>query len=238
MKFPLDHYSRNARLLPALIIAIPISTTLAGFGSSVSSAVATVLAAGSALGLTPLLAQLGRDKGKEKEANLFRLWGGKPSVAKMRYREPSLNCVTRMRYITKAKKLLSLGKWPTPEDEAKDPEGADRNYEALTNVLLERTRDTQRYPLIYAELVNYGFRRNLWGLKPLGTISSFVSLLASVAQVIYQLRLVHHASPLAISAVVIDASLLWAWTSWITPAWVRITADAYAERLLSSLEQV
>jgi hypothetical protein len=238
MKFPLDHYSRNARLLPALIVAIPISTTLAGFGASVSSAVAAVLGAGSALGLTPLLAQLGRDRGKTKEVTLFTLWGGKPSVKKMRHREPSLNSVTRARYIAKAKKLLSIRHWPSSEEEATDPNGADRNYDALTNLLLERTRDTRRFPLVYAELVNYGFRRNLWGLKPIGFLSSIFSLSASVSQLIYQVRVIHRPSTLTISAVLVDLAFLIVWTYWINPDWVRIPAEAYAERLLSSLEKL
>ncbi len=238
MKFPLDHYSRNARLLPALIVAIPISSTLAGFGAFFSAAVGAVVAAGSALGLTALVAQLGRDQGKRKEAGLFRLWGGKPSVAKMRHREQSLNPITRKRYIDKAMKLLSLHQWPSPEDEGKNPEEADQHYEALTNLLLERTREVRRYPLVYAELVNYGFRRNLWGLKPIGLLSSALSLMTSGAQVLYQFRTAHHTSPLALSAVLIDAVLLLVWAGWITPNWVRITADAYAERLLSSVENM
>ena len=45
--------------------------------------------------------------------------------------------------------------------------------------LREATRDTSRFPLVFAENANYGFRRNLWGLRPIGTGVAVVLLLFS-----------------------------------------------------------
>ena len=47
--------------------------------------------------------------------------------------------------------------------------------------LREATRDTSRFPLVFAENANYGFRRNLWGLRPIGTGVAVVLLLFSWA---------------------------------------------------------
>ncbi len=233
-----DNYSRNARLLPAFICAIPASITFAAFGSSVSAAIATVIGGASALGLTALLAQLGRDRGKSKEAGLFTIWGGKPSVAKLRHRNNSINPHTKSRYISKARGLLPEIAWPTSDEERTDPIGSDQKYEALSNFLLERTRDSKKYPLVYAELVNYGFRRNLWGLKPIGITCVVICCIALLLQSSYGLHRHVTTPPLTLVVASADIIVLLIWSFWITPNWVRIAADAYAERLLSSLELI
>jgi hypothetical protein len=56
-------------------------------------------------------------------------------------------------------------KAPTAEAEAADPAGADAYYARCGDWLREHTRDRKRFKLIFEELVTYGFRRNLLGLK-------------------------------------------------------------------------
>jgi hypothetical protein len=41
---------------------------------------------------------------------------------------------------------------------------------------------------------------------------------------------------ISILALLVNAALLAVWVFVITPAWVRIAADAYAERLLESID--
>jgi hypothetical protein len=49
--------------------------------------------------------------------------------------------------------------------EAENPAEADACYEAATKVLIQRTRDKEKYHVLFQELIDYGFRRNTWGLK-------------------------------------------------------------------------
>ena len=86
--------------------------------------------------------------------------------------------------------------------------------------------------------MNYGFRRNLWGLKPLGlalSASSFVACLASV-------WLTKDAPESQTGAAVVASSLTLIvflfWTVLVNESWVRIPADAYAARLLESCEDL
>ena len=68
----------------------------------------------------------------------------------------------------KLSELLNGTAIPTPQDEKRDPERADQVYDACVSCLIERTRDKTRFRLLFEENCNYGFRRNLWGMKPLG----------------------------------------------------------------------
>lgn len=47
--------------------------------------------------------------------------------------------------------------------------------------LREQTRDPKMFPIVYEENVNYGFRRNLLGLKPTGAAIAVVGSLAAIA---------------------------------------------------------
>src|SRR5947208_9959356 len=76
-------------------------------------------------------------------------------------------------------KLVRDVKLPTSEEEAADPEGADQRYEACVRFLRNATRDRSTFPLVFAENVNYGFRRNLWGMRSAGIACSAVSALGA-----------------------------------------------------------
>jgi hypothetical protein len=45
-------------------------------------------------------------------------------------------------------------------------------------------------------------------------------------------------SPTVIACGTIDLALIFVWAFWLTPSWVRIPAEAFAERLLSSCESL
>jgi uncharacterized membrane protein YczE len=64
----LDRYTVQARLVPALIVALPIA--LAAVVAVGAVVWATVIGVAAWAGVTALLAQVGRDAGKRKEAAL------------------------------------------------------------------------------------------------------------------------------------------------------------------------
>src|SRR6266852_6401889 len=164
---PLDEYDRNARLKPALLAMLPASLLVITLGAAYSTAVGVVAGPLTAIGFTYVLAQFARDWGKQKQPQLFALWGGQPTTAKLRHRNSTLNLHTRARYHEIAGRLV--GKvMPSPAEEAANPEAADLVYETVGDCLRERTRDKRKFPLVFKELVSYGFRRNLWGMKRFG----------------------------------------------------------------------
>ena len=55
-------------------------------------------------------------------------------------------------------------------------DATDTHWEACTEELIRRTRDRVRFPLVFEGLVQYGYRRNLLGLKRVGLPVSIAAL--------------------------------------------------------------
>jgi hypothetical protein len=232
-----NEYSRNARLKPALLVSLPLATLAVGYGLKSSIMIGALFGPLAAAGLTYLLAHLTRDFGVMKQAELFRSWGGKPSITKLRHRNVSLNPHTRARYHQKAAELLGRP-MPTVAEEEAEPAAADSLYEAYSNVLLERTRDTKVFRLVFEESVSYGFRRNLLSMKTLGFWLCVGCTLLEAFLVVRALRIT---GQIEISNAIfagLDLFLLLCWWLVITPDWVRRAAEAYADRLLAASENL
>lgn len=228
----LDTYTRRARLQPALLVALPLGiATLAWFPHGLEGW-------GALWGLivwsggTALIAQIGRDWGKKKEVKLFEMWSGKPTTRMLRHRDAPNKVILERRH-KKLKEIMGGVDIPTSEEEQANPTAADDVYEACATFLREKTRDKKRFNLVFEENCNYGFRRNLWGMRPLGISIAIVGLAAVVALFILKKGLV---PALAIACGIGNLLLLLGWILWFTPSWVRIPAEAYSERLLESCE--
>jgi hypothetical protein len=144
----------------------------------------------------------------------------------------------RRRYHEKLIKLVPNVHLPTPEEEARDPAAADQAYEAYTRYLINQTRDTAKFPLIFEENINYGFRRNLWGMRPAGIVLAILGM--GIALGATYLAWIKN-DPLwlvALGATVVNICLVVWWAVRITSAWVFIPAKAYAERLLEACDSL
>lgn len=238
MKSGLDEYARNARLKPAFLVALPIALTVAILGFKQSATEGTLFGLASSLGFTFLLSQLVRDRGKAREPWLFMRWGGKPTTVMLRYSDTRLNVYTRARYHKRLSAMLPEINLPTAEQEKANPAEADAAYASCGDYILSKTRDKERFHLLFQENVNYGFRRNLWAIKPVGIAISILSLaaLSLVTQVEARAGTVPWFANL--TAIAIVALLLTWWLVRITPSWVKIVADAYAIRLLASIDEL
>ena len=209
----------------------------ASLGFKQSATEGTLFGLASSLGFTFLLAQLVRDRGKAKEPWLFEKWNGKPTTAMLRHCDSRLNVHTRARYHARLSSMLKM-KLPTSEQEKTKPADADAAYSTCGDYLLSRTRDKERFQLLFQENVNYGFRRNLWAMKPVGITICVLSLVALA----FITRMEAGAGTVPwfanLSAIAIVALLLTWWVVRITPSWVKIVADAYALRLLGSIDEL
>jgi hypothetical protein len=161
----IDAYTARARLAPTLITALPAVALLAG-GLLAPGQVARLGSA--AIGAVLVLAShLARDAGRRHEERLWQSWGGAPTLRRLRFRgggHPTQVAAlhARIEHV--------LGP-PLPDADAEDadPDGADAAYNDAVRRLRNRVRgDRQHFPLVFEENVNYGFRRNLRGLKPWG----------------------------------------------------------------------
>jgi putative Mn2+ efflux pump MntP len=229
-----DEYTRNARLKPAFVTIIPLALLGIGLGVKISVIATAIITPLVSLGLTTLVAEFTRDFGKKKEPELYRAWGGKPTTLKLRHTNPSLNTHTRARFHSKLQQLLAK-EIPSAHDELENPEVADAIYETAGDLLREKTRDTQRYRLLFEELMSYGFRRNLWALKPIALTLSFLCTAISTGVLIFESYNSVH-DWILFGTTALNWLLLICWLSIINPEWVRQSADEYANRLLSALD--
>lgn len=233
----LDPYSRQARLQPALIVVVPVALLIVVWFPALWSVWGAVITVASSCGTTLLLSQMARDRGKRLEPELYAAWGGKPSVALLRHADLTIDENTKARYRAFLTSQVPGLKLPTPSEEQADGARADSAYESATAWLLTQTRDTKKFGLLFRENISYGFRRNLWGLKPIGLPIAIASACASTAVLAYNYVATHAALP---AQVVIVTLATWAlallWATWLKPSWVRIPADAYGRQLLAACD--
>jgi hypothetical protein len=233
-----DAYERKARLYPALLLFIPIALVVGcGLGKSISGAKAVVGVFITCGGLL-LLAQIARDAGKRKERSLFAKWGGIPSVSIFRHGDSRMDPITKARCHKKMSSLVKEAKAPSAVDETTDPIAADRVYTAWSTYIRVNTRDTRKYPLLFQENINYGYRRNVWGLRPTGIVVTSLSLIGAVAWLYLRFRSTGQMSLELMFAAVVSSILLILWLFRFTTNWVRIPADAYAERLAEAVHSL
>ena len=248
MKSRFDRYTVQARIQPALVTALPLGLLVLAWASNGATATGILWAVVVTGGGTGFLAQIARDLGRRKQAGLYREWGGPPTTQKLRFQgnaNRELLNRRRQKLETVANQTL-----PTGEEETGDPVVADQRYESAVAYLLEATRDHEKFPLVLEENINYGFRRNLWGMKPYGVgIASLATLaawglflsdlLVSGGELVWYERLFVDPEPdltVRLIGSMLNMSMLVGWIFVIRPEWVKTTADAYAERLIAAVD--
>ena len=224
--------------MPMFIVLFPVGVACALWLPNFVAIARMAGALAGPLGLAMLLSQIGRDRGYRKQPELWQKWGGSPTVQLLRHGNEKFNPVIRERYHGRLGLLLPDLTLPSHEEEKCDPRCADDIYEACVKYLIGRTRDQEKFPMVFKENVNHGFRRNLWGLKPLGLVLSASAFVACVASA----WLMKDASESQMGTAVVASSLTFVvflfWIVVVNEMWVRIPADAYAARLLESCEDL
>lgn len=231
MKSILDHYSLRARAFPVYLTILPAALVLAailpdGLNLPLGVAAAIVFAP-----LAFLSGQIGADYGKRLEKRLWRQWGGAPTTRFLRHSNREFNQVTRQ---SVHEKLRSLGQHvPLKDEEESNTQAADTYYESCTKELIRKTRDHVRFPLVFKGLTEYGFRRNLLGLKPFGLPIVAVSFLLCVLFVGIKWN-ENKELAVTIVATLLVAGLFLTWVTWISKGTVSLAADRYASFLLEA----
>ena len=159
----LDSYTMTARFGPATVVLLPVVVVLALLLPENLSSVDTIAGGVTISGLGALLTGWVRDRGSRTEKALLEVWGRFPTISLLvgdtvedtderRRAGPKLN-----KLFPKLVNEKSPGEFEITQDAA----------ETITRILLEKTRDSGKFPLVAAENASYGFRRNLYALKPL-----------------------------------------------------------------------
>lgn len=166
---PFDTYTVRARIIPSLLAALP------------SLALPFVLVPWNRLGLSNIIvttmsfvllyafADLARRSGHRVEQRL-----GTRSTPELWHRSnmelPNSTKELYRSFVAAALKRIA----PTEAEELQQPEAANDFYKGASDWLRNETRDVKKFHLLFGELITYGFRRNLRGLKPIAIVMNIV----------------------------------------------------------------
>ncbi len=230
-----DSYTIHARIIPVLIVILPVLLVLTIWASSVKEVFGGTVATAC---LYAIIAQVGRDFGKKSELKLFETWGGMPSTRMLRHSGSYLSVLTLNRYHKKLINIVpNVSNMPTKDQERQDPKAADTIYASCADWLRVNTRSHERFPLVYEENKNYGFRRNVFGLRLLGiTVSSLSALLLFIV-LGYKLYFSGKIDYVEGSIIIFNLLLVMFWVFYVSPAWVRVAAEEYAKRLVEACDR-
>jgi hypothetical protein len=138
-----DAYTRRARLSPALIVVLPVASVALMLFPNKLTLLGILVSLLVGFGGAALLAQVGRDMGKQKEQSLFAIWeGGKPTTRILRHSTAPNVKVLALRH-SKLQTLLPNLHLPTAAEEIVSADQADETYEACATFLHNKRKCTR-----------------------------------------------------------------------------------------------
>ena len=243
-----DSYAFEARVQPALLSVLPFGLLILAVLPNYPLVVTALIALLSTAGGPAISAQMGGDKGRKKEAELWASWGGPPTTRLLRHRRIPGDIILPAG-IRQEIELWAGFTLPNEKEETACPTCADAKYQKVVASLREATRDKSRFPLVAAENINYGFRRNLWGLKPIGASSACILALVSWTLTLLTVwgrpwpdpwwdifRNPDSAVVVRLIISIVGSMLVAFWLLKVRPGWIKIAAEGYATRLLRSIQ--
>src|SRR5262245_18268388 len=152
-----DYYTLRARLLPAVLAAIPPLSLAAIWISWDSFSLSQLLATIAIFCVLYAFSVVARREGKRIEPLLKKKTGGQPTTTMLRYRDDTFTAEQKKRYHAFLAKQLKE-KAPAASDEAKDPAKADGFYQRAGDWLRTATANRKRFNILFDELITYGCR--------------------------------------------------------------------------------
>jgi len=147
-----------------------------------------------------------------------------------------MNATLRGRRHAAIRSLYPDVKIPTPAEEAADRDAAYTQLNAIVVLLLGRAKDKARYPLVFEENCNYGFRRNLYGMRWIGFAVALICA-AALGLWLYLLFSSHQPVPVITPFLeAVNVAMMPVWLFWVNEAAVRRGADLYADRFFEMLD--
>lgn len=232
----IDFYSMRSRVAPAVLTASPaIALGIAGLPLLDGANKFWSLIA---FAFTTFAALVARKAGNRVQGSLYEAWGGMPTTSRLRFRDNGSSAEVSRRHADVERVLGGGLRLPTQADEQADPAAADHEYAAAMKRVLGKARKHAVRPLLSVENRNFGYSRNLLGLKPLGVTTAVGTLVGSllVAVGFVVAGEVTDGLPLAFPILVsVVALVLW---PQVDASFVRPSAEAYADQVVEILDDL
>ena len=215
----------------------PLFLTVAVWIPAVYELGVSFVSLAAACGTVVFLAHVARALGREAERALFVSWSGPPTTRWLSHGDDNLDPLTKSRYHACLTRHIDGWVAPSPTDERRDKSKADLVYGSAIRWLREQTRDRKRYPLVFEENVSYGFRRNLYGLKPIGLCLAFLCTGANYFALKTSLSNTTTIGS-GVSSLVLSLAAAVCWIAVVRRTWVRDSAEGYARALLGTCDEI
>ncbi len=227
-----DRYEINARLKPALFTVVPLLILPATWLPEVWTALGGLAALLVTCGVTVLMAQIARQRGRALQKRWADL-GPESSARLLSHADVTIDPLTKARYHRfLASKDLAI---PTAAEESASGLAA---YRACVTWLLANTRDKDRFHLLAEENIAYGYRRNLFALKPIALVVLAVALTANSTALWVRWPVVDTRYWVGMAVEVGLVGVVTAWLVAVRPAFVADASQSFAERLLACCDEL
>ncbi|NGM33052.1 hypothetical protein G4G93_03720 [Methylobacterium sp. DB0501] len=229
-----DAYSLRARVCPALLAFLPTLALLFVLVPWDRLRLSNTLVSVMSLVLLYAATDLAQRRGKVVEVKL----GTRTSPEIWHRNDPAIPEPSKARYRAFVAAKISVPV-PAEQDEQTQLQQANAFYLAAADWLRENTRDHKRFSILFDNLISYGYRRNLLGLKPVALVCN--GFVASSAAAILWLQpplftriedLNEKLLGVTVAVVLHSAYMLFA----VTAAPVRDASRTYGRRLALSCE--
>jgi len=235
-----NHYELKARFFPALLLLTPVILATLIWYPELMEIDSSIIAVIISIIIIFFLAKLCRDRGFQLEKTLKEEWGNYPSISMLKFSDNRIDEITKKRYHKYLKENIvdiNLPNDLTEENEKKD--FYDLNYRSANKWLVEKTRDTTKYNLLFQDNINYGFSRNMLGVKTFGIYFSLIAIGLNIFGIYKEYHTISLEIPLKIwLSVLVSLFFLFIWIFLVNKNWVKNAADAYARTLLATCEKV
>lgn len=234
LKFPLDSYEIKARILPALIISIPVLITLWSCYKLEFTALSELFKGILSFAIIYALAIVVRALGKRIENELWKSWGGIPSTQIVTWKNQIIGDELKTLYLQTAHDKLNLPT-PTKEQEEADPVKAAELINQVFKRIQGLIRQKDKDGLWSMANADYGFARNLLGSRFLWFSVSAAMTLISGYNIYFQFSDTILIG-LVLNAIMTFASLYIGW--FLLPEYTKQVAFRYAEHAWESFYNV
>lgn len=234
-----SQYELKARFFPGIIVLTPFALAILILYPELISLESSIFTIMAVIVIIFFLAKLSREAGKKKEKNLMKKMGNYPSTIMLRYSDNEIDSVTKQRYHNFFKENVHGIELPSSSDHEKEnPDFYEQQYNSAVKWLLENTRDYKKYDLLLQDNINYGFSRNMLGIKPFGIFFSIVACIINPYTLLVHNN--HNLSQIPLKvwlSYLVYIIFLSLWIFFVKEKWVKSTAFAYARTLLATCEK-
>ncbi|WP_158711508.1 hypothetical protein [Streptomyces xylophagus] len=230
----LNAYERRARLVPGVLAIVPLIVLFAVLGLRQIPAVSYALGILAVAGVGPvLIVGAVRNFGKAVERRLWKSWDGPPTTVWLRLNARTKSAAQRESW-RKAVEAISGVCLLSLEAERQDVAGANDAIERATERVRKKTRDKEKFELLFFENRNYGYERNIYGVRWAARGISLFSGFTLVGYMAWGAPLVDRPQISATNLVGLALCLGCLFSWFILPSKKRVkdAADRYANELL------